>query len=66
MARRVRPRIQFSNDERKILEQLVRSRVEPHAKVLRAKILLGYSNGKTVSQMAREFNVSRPKIERCI
>ncbi|QSQ09651.1 hypothetical protein H0A61_02030 [Koleobacter methoxysyntrophicus] len=64
MARRVRPRIQFSNDERKILEQLVRFRVEPHAKVLRAKILLGYSNGKTVSQMAREFNVSRPTIER--
>lgn len=66
MSRRIRPKVQWSNEEREMLGHLVKSRVEPHAKVVRAKILLGYADGRSVSQMARELKVSRPTVERCI
>lgn len=65
-SRRVRPKIQWSHEEREMLKQLVNSRTEGHAKVIRAKILLDYAEGKSVSKMARELRLSRPTVERCI
>lgn len=64
--RRVRPKIQWSHDEREMLKQLANSRTEPHAKVVRAKILLGYADGVSVSDLARQLRLSRPTVERCL
>ncbi|NPV54086.1 MAG: helix-turn-helix domain-containing protein, partial [Firmicutes bacterium] len=64
--RRVRPRIQWSNEERMMLRRIANSRTEAHSSVTRAKILLDFADGKSVSQMARELHLSRPTVERCI
>jgi transposase len=64
--RRERPKIQWTNEERKILNQVANSRTEAHARVQRAKILLDYADGKSISQIARELRLSRPTVERCI
>lgn len=66
MPRLTRPRIQLTNEERKMLKQIANSRTEPHARVQRAKILLAYADGKPVAQIARELSFSRPTVERCL
>ena len=48
------------------LERIVRSRSEAVQRVERAKILLRYAGGGTVSGIARELETNRPKVERCI
>jgi transposase len=45
---------------------MARSRSESAQRVERARILLGYAGGKTVSAMARELGTNRPKVERCV
>lgn len=48
------------------LQGLSRSRNESSARVTRAKMLLMYAEGQTVSAIARQFRTTRPKVERCI
>lgn len=48
------------------LESLARSRTESLQRVERARILLGYAKGETVSAIARKLGTNRPKINRCI
>ena len=43
-----------------------KSRTEAKSAVERAKILLGYAGGETVSSIARRLHTNRPKVERCI
>lgn len=48
------------------LERISCSRTEPVRRVERAKILLAYAAGATVSALARRLHTNRPKIERCV
>lgn len=48
------------------LESLATSRTEPYATVKRARILLGYARGETISSIARKQRIDRPVVERCV
>jgi transposase len=48
------------------LIQCSRSRTEGAAKVHRAKILLAYRQGESISKIAREMRTNRPKVERSV
>jgi transposase len=61
-----RPRLHLSNDDRKDLERIRKSRTEPKHKIDRATILLLYADQITVSEIARRLNTNRPKVERTI
>ena len=50
----------------KQLTEISRSRTEPRQRVERARILLEYARGETVSAIAREMRTNRPKVERCL
>jgi len=63
---RQRPQLQISQADRLFLETIARSRTESNAWVTRAKIILAYHDGKSVSAIARELGTNRPKIERTI
>ena len=61
-----RARLVLSDDVRATLESITRSRSESAQRVERARILIDYAEGKTVSAIAREMSTNRPKVERCI
>lgn len=48
------------------LTALSRSRTEPAQRVERARILLAYEAGQSVSAIAKQLATNRPKVERCI
>lgn len=48
------------------LENLSASRTEPYAKVKRARILLAYAAGESISGIARKEQTNRPAVERCV
>lgn len=58
--------LQLSEDEQALLEKISRARGEPARRVERARILLSYAQGTTVSEIARRLHTNRPKVERCI
>lgn len=49
-----------------VLESLTTSRTEPYSRVKRAKILLAYARGESISGIARKEQTDRPVVERCI
>jgi len=54
-------------EEEKIsLTNISRLRTESHATVQRARMLLAYAKGMTISRIAREEHTDRPVVERCI
>ena len=59
-------KLSMSPELRNDLAVLSRSRTEPVQKVERAKILLAYEAGKSISAIARSLKTNRPKVERCI
>ena len=61
-----RASLHLSDEMRSILAALVRSRSESVQRVERARILLAYAEGRSVSAIARELDTNRPKVERCI
>lgn len=61
-----RPKLLLSEQVLKQLNEISRSRTESLALIERAKILLFYYEGKTVSAIAKTLNTNRPKIERSI
>jgi transposase len=63
---RVKQRLVLSEPEREELERIVRSRTESMQRVERAKILLEYAAGVSVSAIARKLAMNRPKVYRCI
>ncbi|MEA1910104.1 MAG: IS630 family transposase [Spirochaetota bacterium] len=63
---RKRAKLVLLNETREDLEKISRSRTASVRQVERAKIILRYSEGETVSAIARELNTNRPKVERCI
>ncbi len=56
----------MSLESKKELTILSRSRTEPAQRVERARILLAYEAGKSISAIARDLKTNRPKVERCI
>ena len=56
----------LSEEEKEKLTIISKSRTEAKSKVERAKILLGYAKGETVSSIAWRLHTNRPKVERCI
>lgn len=61
-----RPRLVISADVKSKLEQLSKSRTESATHIERAKMMLAYSNGNSISSIARMLSTNRPKVERCI
>ena len=63
---RQRPLLVLTEDIRDQLDTISRSRTEPVHRVERAKMLLSYAEGSTISSIARAMNTNRPKVERCV
>nr|MDK2851519.1 hypothetical protein [Candidatus Cloacimonadota bacterium] len=61
-----RAKLTMTNDELSMLQQVRNSRVEAHARVVRADMLLAYHSGESVTEIARRHNTNRPKVERTI
>ena len=61
-----RAKLNLKPEEVKMLKQLSTSRTESFSRVQRAKILLAYYQGESISSIARIMNTNRPKIERHI
>lgn len=61
-----RAALELSDEVRVTLESISRSRSEPAHRVERAKMMLSYAAGATISSIARALHTNRPKVERCI
>ena len=61
-----RPALQLTEDELEYINRASKSRTLPESAVERAKILLGYYEHKSISQIARDLDTNRPKVERTI
>lgn len=61
-----RAKLSLTSEEIRMIEQLAQSRAETAGRVERAKILLRYHKGASVSSIAAELQTNRPKVERCI
>lgn len=61
-----RAKLVLTSQETEELTALSRSRKEPAARLQRARIVLAYAAGDTVSSIARQMQTNRPKVERCI
>ncbi len=48
------------------LKTISKSRTAAHREVIRAKILLAYMEGQTITAIARSLNTNRPLVDRCI
>ena len=61
-----RPKLQLDQGQSQELLKISQSRTAPIREVQRAKILLKYADGKTISSIKKELYVSRPSIYKCI
>ncbi len=61
-----RPKIELTNKELEKLLQISKSRTESASKIERAKIIISYYDGNTISSIARQINTNRPKVERVV
>ena len=56
----------LSPEHRMTIKELAASRTAPVREVQRAKILLGYADGNSITQLQRQHGFGRPMIYRCI
>jgi transposase len=63
---RTRADLILSDDNRARLMSLTHSREASVAEAERARIMLAYADGRSVSAIARDLGTNRPKVERCI
>lgn len=56
----------LSDEQRAMLSELAASRTAPVREVERARVLLGYAQGNSISEIHRQLRVSRPMIYKCI
>lgn len=61
-----RANLVLPDEEREQLNSVAQSRTAPLREVERAKILLKYADGVSISQIQSELNISRPTIYKCI
>lgn len=64
--KRQRADLIISPEVRDTLEIISKSRTEKASRVERAKMILLYTTGSTISAIARQLSTNRPKVERCI
>ena len=58
-----RAKLDLSSSDYKILTRISRSRVESAIRILRANIVLRYHAGQTVSAIARQMGIDRPRVD---
>ena len=58
--------LKLSTEMREELSVLAQSRAAPRSRCERARMLLAYADGTTVSAIARTLNTNRLKVERCL
>jgi transposase len=56
----------LTEDQKTMLKELSRSRTAPAREVERAKVLIGYANGISITGLQRQIGCSRPMIYKCI
>jgi len=61
-----REKIKLSKGEKTKLETISKQRTESKSKIERATMLLLYSDGNTISFIARKLHTNRPRVERLI
>ncbi len=61
-----RAALTLAPDQRRTLEELAASRTAPAREVERAKVLLGYAGGTSITELQRQLGFSRPMIYRCV
>ena len=67
MARKtMRAALVLTTEHRAMLTELAGSRTAPMREVERAKILVGYADGASISDLMRRIGVGRPMIYKCI
>ncbi len=67
MARKsMRAALVLSPEQRATLKELAASRSAPMREVERAKVMLGYADGASVTELQRQLGFSRPMIYRCL
>jgi transposase len=64
--RRKRSPLLLGVKEVEFLETIAASRTEPYAKVKRARMLLAYARGESISSIARKEQTDRPVVERSV
>jgi len=64
--KRKRPGLVIAQDVQSRLEQISKSRTESATRIERAKMILEYNKGNSISSIARMLSTNRPKVERCI
>lgn len=67
MARKsARAALELTPEQKAMLKGLAGSRTAASREVERAKVLLGYAGGATITELQRQLGVSRPMIYKCI
>jgi transposase len=67
MARKsARAALVLTQEQRAMLKELAGSRTEPAREVERAKVLMGYADGATITELQRRLGIGRPMIYKCI
>src|SRR5476649_2946619 len=61
-----RPTLTVSERDRVELDRISRSRSESISRLSRAKVLLRYCDGESISGIARTMDLDRPKVDRTI
>jgi transposase len=61
-----KPRLNVSEEVKTKLEVISRSRTEASRTAERARILLAYAEGSSVSTIAEQLHLTRPKVNRCV
>jgi transposase len=64
--KRTRTELKLSDESREELSRIACSRTESVRRVERAKMLIAYEAGKSISAIAREMGTNRPRVERCM
>ena len=56
----------LKEEQRKVLEKIVRTRTEQAVRIWRARIILEYAEKPNIYALAKKYNTNRPKVERTI
>ncbi len=59
-------KLELTQEVKEELERISRSRTEPAQRIERAKMLLAYAGGATLSEITRQFKTNYPKVDRSI
>jgi transposase len=59
-------KLQISEEDAKYLQKIAQSRKEPQREVQRARILMKYSDGESITGIQETLNISRPSVYKCI